>query len=88
LAVEGYTDPKGSEQSNKTLSEWRAQNVVQAVMEIVGDGRLKAKLGMPQGYGEGPARQELADRSDDPGWRKVKVTLDRSVLLLLHAPST
>jgi hypothetical protein len=88
LAVDGYTDPKGSEQSNKDLSEWRAQNVVQAVMEIVGDGRLQAKLGVPEGHGEGPARRELPDRADDPTWRKVNVTLDGSVLLQLHAPRT
>jgi outer membrane protein OmpA-like peptidoglycan-associated protein len=88
LAVAGYTDPKGSEQSNKDLSEWRAQNVVQALMEIVGDGRLQAKLGVPEGHGEGPARRELPDRADDPNWRKVNVTLDSSVLLQLHAPRT
>lgn len=88
LAVDGYTDPKGSEQSNKDLSEWRAQNVVQAVMEIVGDGRLKATLAAPEGHGEGAARQQLPDSADDPGWRKVNVTLDRTVLLRLHAPPT
>jgi outer membrane protein OmpA-like peptidoglycan-associated protein len=86
LAVDGFTDPKGSEESNKDLSKWRAQNALQAVMEIVGDGRLKARLGVPEGHGEGPARRELPDRTDDPHWRKVSVTLDSNVLLRLHAP--
>jgi outer membrane protein OmpA-like peptidoglycan-associated protein len=86
VSVIGYTDPKGSDESNQNLSEHRAKNTMQALEEIT--GTLHAKQERVEGLGELPSKLEghIRNGAEDPKWRRVNVILNDHILLELHVP--
>lgn len=82
LAIEGYADRVGQRWYNKTLSESRATNTRQALVDCLGDD-LQASV-MTNGYGEDvlQALDEMFDFPDSKPseqWRRVFVVLNANV---------
>ena len=95
LRIVGHTDRSGSADYNKTLSVNRAENVMQAINDVLGD---KLKIPRKPGYKERGAgiyvqgRGESAaaaagkpDKQPDADDRRVDVTLNSRIVLRLKA---
>lgn len=86
ISITGYASPAGRDDHNRTLSNLRARNTLQAIRDIMG-----GDLGVPperqayEGLGEAPARAAgVPDGEESDAWRKVEVSFNGTVVLTLH----
>jgi outer membrane protein OmpA-like peptidoglycan-associated protein len=86
LKVDGYASTTGTEAHNERLSQLRAANVLQAVRDVIGvPDALPPGQATAEGHGEAAARaMGVPDRTEDPAWRRVDVSLDGRVVLQLR----
>lgn len=86
ITINGYASPAGEAEHNRTLSNLRARNTLQAIRDIMGsDLHIPPERQSYQGLGEAPARAAgVADGQESDAWRKVEVAFNGTVVLTLH----
>lgn len=86
IEIVGYTSTTASDAHNLTLSTLRAQNTLQAIRDIMGDGlAIPPDRQTHRGLGEAPARAAgVPDATEVAEWRKVTVAFSGTVVLTLR----
>jgi len=82
ITIKGYTDMSGKDDYNKVLSENRAFNVKQKIIDVCG-AKIKARFEKPLGLGEGPANKDPAKKYYDPRYRRVDIYINGQIVLSL-----
>ncbi|MBW4673495.1 MAG: OmpA family protein [Desmonostoc geniculatum HA4340-LM1] len=86
LHIYGYTSTTASAQRNQLLSDLRAQNVLQAIYDVLGESMAIPPANQDvRGFGEQPALDAgIPDRTEDEAWRKVDVQLNGQTIITLR----